>query len=188
MLVLTGPSGSGKDTVAKVLVEEYGYTRLLLHTTRPIRLYEKDGVDAKFIDDNMFQQMTDKNEFAVTQHFPFKHNGNEITVHYGLYVGDIKDKDSVFIISIDSIEELRTYCFEHKISIYVIGIYADKEELRRRLIKRDDQAEEIERRINSDDKKYYNMDDICDAVIDSTNYCADIIADQIEELYKAFEG
>ncbi len=50
LITITGPSGAGKDTVARMLSEMTGYKVLCSYTTRPKREDEIDGVEHHFVD------------------------------------------------------------------------------------------------------------------------------------------
>ena len=49
LITITGPSGAGKDTVARMLSEMSGYKVLCSYTTRPKRDGEIDGVEHHFV-------------------------------------------------------------------------------------------------------------------------------------------
>ena len=49
LITITGPSGAGKDTVARMLSEMGGYKVLCSYTTRPKREGEVDGVEHHFV-------------------------------------------------------------------------------------------------------------------------------------------
>jgi guanylate kinase len=64
MLVLSSPSGAGKTTLARRLVEvEPGIAMSVSHTTRPRRKGEKDGRDYHFVDRGSFTRMRERGEF-----------------------------------------------------------------------------------------------------------------------------
>ena len=50
LITITGPSGAGKDTVARMLSEMGGYQVLCSYTTRPKRDGEIDGVEHHFVE------------------------------------------------------------------------------------------------------------------------------------------
>ncbi len=64
MLVLSSPSGAGKTTLARRLIEaEPGIAMSVSHTTRPKRKGERDGNDYHFVDRDTFARMRDQGEF-----------------------------------------------------------------------------------------------------------------------------
>jgi guanylate kinase len=65
MLVLSSPSGAGKTTLARRLLDDEhdGIAMSISHTTRPRRKGEKDGRDYHFVDHDTFSRMRDQGEF-----------------------------------------------------------------------------------------------------------------------------
>jgi guanylate kinase len=64
LLVLSSPSGGGKTTIAKKLLQvrrDLGYS--VSATTRPVRNGEKDGVDYHFLSRPEFERRRDQQEF-----------------------------------------------------------------------------------------------------------------------------
>ena len=63
MLVLSSPSGAGKTTLSrKLLDEDKGVTLSVSVTTRKMRPGEKDGLDYHFIDRKRFDALIEKDE------------------------------------------------------------------------------------------------------------------------------
>ena len=63
MLVLSSPSGAGKTTLSRMLLEADSAIELSVSvTTRPRRANEKDGRDYRFIDKTRFTAMVESNE------------------------------------------------------------------------------------------------------------------------------
>ncbi len=63
MLVLSSPSGAGKSTIARLLLEKEDNLELSISvTSRPRRSSEVDGVHYHFIDAKRFEQMRDHDE------------------------------------------------------------------------------------------------------------------------------
>ncbi|MAB00478.1 MAG: guanylate kinase [Stappia sp.] len=63
MLVLSSPSGAGKSTIARQLLDQETNLKLSVSvTTRPRRTSEIDGVHYHFISRDRFEQMRDRNE------------------------------------------------------------------------------------------------------------------------------
>lgn len=57
IIVITGPSGAGKTTVAEYLDQKYQIPKTITHTTRAPRVHEQDGVDYFFETDQSFQKL-----------------------------------------------------------------------------------------------------------------------------------
>ena len=65
LLVLSAPSGAGKTTLARRLVDTHqDCVFSISYTTRSPRGAERDGVDYFFVDEAAFQRMIDAEEFA----------------------------------------------------------------------------------------------------------------------------
>ncbi len=63
LIVLSGPSGAGKDAVLSRMKESgYPLEYITTVTTRPKRAKERDGVDYHFISTERFQEMVSGNE------------------------------------------------------------------------------------------------------------------------------
>lgn len=63
LLVITGPTGSGKDELIKKLLVFYPrMKRVVTHTSRPPRPQETPGVDYYFVSRQQFEQMLNKEE------------------------------------------------------------------------------------------------------------------------------
>ena len=64
MLVLSSPSGAGKTTISRRLLEvEHGLVMSVSATTRSKRPRERDGVDYHFVDAPTFERMISHGEF-----------------------------------------------------------------------------------------------------------------------------
>jgi guanylate kinase len=84
MLVLSSPSGAGKTTISRALLERDPNLMMSVSaTTRPMRPGEVEGVDYRFIDKPAFQKMIDGGEF-LEHAFVFGH-------HYGTPRGPVED-------------------------------------------------------------------------------------------------
>ena len=89
MIILIGPSASGKTEVVKYLVENFGYTKLVTNTTREKRIGEIDGKDYNFITREDFLNKLNNNEF-----FEYvEYNSN----YYGTLKKDITDEKVVIL-------------------------------------------------------------------------------------------
>ncbi|MCX7831095.1 MAG: guanylate kinase, partial [Acidobacteria bacterium] len=64
LVVISGPTGSGKTTIARKLVETSKKSLFSIsHTTREKRPDEKDGIDYHFVSKDKFKQMIENKEF-----------------------------------------------------------------------------------------------------------------------------
>jgi guanylate kinase len=78
-IVLSAPSGGGKTTVTKLLMQrrtDLGYS--VSCTTRPPRAGEVDGIDYQFVSEKQFLEYRDRGDFA------------EWAVVHGKYYGTLK--------------------------------------------------------------------------------------------------
>ena len=76
MLVLSSPSGAGKTTLARKLIEEFHDVNLSVSaTTRPPRPNEVDGVDYHFRTVDDFHRMIERREFLEWAHVFDKYYG-----------------------------------------------------------------------------------------------------------------
>src|SRR3990167_7359821 len=65
IFVISGPSRSGKNTIAKELLKDrtLNLAQAITCTTRPPRENEKNGVDYYFLSSSQFQEMIDNDGF-----------------------------------------------------------------------------------------------------------------------------
>jgi guanylate kinase len=65
LIVLSSPSGAGKTTISRMLLDADDEIAMSISaTTRPMRPGEHDGKDYHFVDDEAFDQMIRDNEFV----------------------------------------------------------------------------------------------------------------------------
>ncbi len=82
LVVVSGPSGVGKDAALKRMRElKYPFYFLVTNTTRPKRSEEVDGVDYNFISKEKFASMAEKGEFlerAVVYGYDYGNSRREV--------------------------------------------------------------------------------------------------------------
>lgn len=64
LVVLSGPSGVGKTTVAAELIKRGGYARSISVTTRPMRANEIEGRDYFFVSSDRFERLKTRGELV----------------------------------------------------------------------------------------------------------------------------
>ena len=139
MLVLVGPSASGKTQITHELIKSYGLKKLVTYTSRKPRVGEVDGIDYHFVSVEEF-------ESKIKDGFFFEYveyNKN----YYGTAKSDIT-ADSVVILEPNGV---KTYLDKAPELIKICYIRCPKEILRIRMIERGDDAESIKLRLAKDE-------------------------------------
>jgi guanylate kinase len=132
IIVLTGPSGVGKDTVLRELFRlDSGLEYCVSYTTRPPRPGEVEGVSYYFVDEPTFRAMIDRDEFFEwsTVYGELKGRTDE-SVNRAIASG----KDTVIKIDVQGAEKVRRRIGEDAICIYLLP--PSVEALEHRLIDR----------------------------------------------------
>ena len=144
LIIITGPSGVGKGTVVKELLDRDRDIWLSISaTTRNPRIGEKNGENYYFISDERFKEMINKNEFLEWAQFA----GN----YYGTPLSTVNEKiEKGFIvlleIEVEGAKQIKEK-FPEALSIFLLP--PSKEELEKRIRNRGTEKEEaINRRLN----------------------------------------
>lgn len=138
MLVLIGPSASGKTEVAKMLISMHKMEKLITYTTRAMRFGERDGVDYHFVSVAGFNALKDKNEFIETTYY----NGN----YYGSRKKDVA-MNKVVVLDPSGLAQYNKILGDEIISVFL----KTPAELRiNRMRIRGDSEDNIKKRITSD--------------------------------------
>ncbi len=143
LMVISSPSGAGKTTLARALAQNEKLEFSVSYTTRAPRAGERDGVDYKFVTDEEFTQMIDRQEFAEWAVVHGKRYGTAIhTVNRALEDG----KDYLFDIDYQGGAQLRRQWPSESVLCFILP--PSMAELERRLRRRaTDSHEAIERRL-----------------------------------------
>ena len=142
MLVLSSPSGAGKTTISRKLLERE--TDLMLSvsvTTRTKRPKERDGVDYRFIDQDVFDRMVQGGE--LLEHatvFGNAYGTPRATVAEALDQG----RDVLFDIDWQGTQQLTEKARDDLVSVFVLP--PSTEELERRLRARAQDPEDVVRK------------------------------------------
>ncbi len=132
MFILSSPSGAGKTTISRRLLEHDGQIKLSVSaTTRPIRPGEVDGRDYHFTSQPEFDRMVEAGEFLEWAHV-FGHS-------YGTPKAQIKDglkggQDFLFDIDWQGTQQLYQKMETDVVRVFLLPPSLD--ELQRRLTSR----------------------------------------------------
>ena len=147
LIIITGPSGVGKGTVVKELLNRNKDIWLSISaTTRNPRMGEKDGENYYFMREERFKDMIDKKEFLEWAQFA----GN----YYGTPLSTVNEKiEKGFIvlleIEVEGAKQIKEK-FPESLSIFLLP--PSKTELEKRIRNRGTEKEEaIDRRLSRAD-------------------------------------
>ncbi len=171
IVVLTGMSASGKDSVARVLEEELGYKFVVSTTTRPMRVGEVNGVNYHFKTKEEFQQLIDNDELIEYRYYDTINNGKPDRWHYGIERKSINlDKyNYVVVVDLKGLSDLKKEFGDRIVSFF---IEVDYESRKNRAIARDRnfELEEFKRRYKDDVVKFKNVSEKVDYVTKNNNF------------------
>lgn len=144
LLVISGPSGSGKGTVVKRLVENYdGYMLSVSATTRSPRKGEINGVHYHFITPEQFDDMVSKGGFIEYARYSKSSYG---TPAEPVAVALAQGRHVILEIEICGARQVKQRMPEAKTVMLIPPTY---QELKKRLIDRGTETEdEIKRRLD----------------------------------------
>ncbi len=175
MVILSSPSGVGKTTLTKKIQQKYQTFKISVsHTTRSPRSNEVDGVDYHFVSKKRFKELIDKKEFY--EHAKIFEN------YYGTLKKSVDEtilkNDIIFDIDWQGTKQLSKFENLKLIKIYLIT--NDKDEIKNRLVKRNQNSiAEVEKRFNSFDEDIKHWKDY-DYIIINKNL--DVCFKQIENI------
>lgn len=144
MLVLSSPSGAGKTTLSRQLLDNDNQIQLSVScTTRQKRPGERDGVDYRFVDTSTFRGMIERKEFLeYAEVFGNYYGTPKAPVDDALAAG----RDVLFDIDWQGTRQLKTQQPADVASVFILP--PDGEALERRLRARGlDSAEVVARRM-----------------------------------------
>lgn len=139
MIILIGPSASGKTEIAKTLIKNFNYKKFVTTTTRSIRIGEINNVDYHFVSIDEFKNKIENDQFI------------EYTQYNGNYYGSTKDEisdDKIIILEPNGFLKFKNLSLKTMVSFFV---ECPKDVRKERMIERQDKEEDIKRRLNNDD-------------------------------------
>lgn len=170
MIVLVGESASGKSSVEKYLVENYGYSKIVSYTTRQPRDGEVDGIDYHFITKSQFNRLKEQGFFAET------------AAYNGWYYGTAKQDCTNDKIAVITPHGLRQLSKIPDIDITSFYINVPRRDRLIKILMRGDNIEEAYRRSLSDVGQFDGISDEVDFVINNEGYMKSI-AEMAKEVY-----
>ena len=174
MIVLTGPSASGKTATCLCLQAKYGIKKVITHTTRAMRTGEKNDVDYHFVSEEEFSKMKENDEFVETVFY----NGH----HYGT------SKKEVGIDKCMAVElgGARTYKSFNDPKIVLFFLNLDEDTCRERMLSRGDDPVKVANRIENDKESFHLTDDLIkliDVNVDTKKYNLESVSEYIYKKY-----
>jgi guanylate kinase len=158
MIVLVGESASGKSSIEKHLVNDYGYSKVVSYTTRSPRANEVDGVDYHFVSVEEFKSLASQGFFAETAVY------NEW--YYGTAKEDCTD-DKVAVLTPHGLRQISRINGINVVSFY---INVPRRDRLIKILQRGDNIEEAYRRSLSDVGQFDGIEDEVDYVIYNDGY------------------
>lgn len=141
LLVLSGPSGVGKDTVMLRLLEKYlGMQKLVTTNSRPKRKEEKEGFDYHFVSREEFEKLVSEEAFFEWVEYRGHYRGGQKK-----HVKEALDsgQDVVWRIDVRGVKNIHDKVkemFPH--SAFVLLAVKDLQTLRKRMEKRESETKQ----------------------------------------------
>ena len=139
MLVLSSPSGAGKTTISRLLLErDSNLSMSISTTTRPMRPGEEDGSDYNFVDPTEFNLMVNRHEFLEhAKGFDNYYGTPRASVEEALSNGS----DVIFDIDWQGAQQLGEVAGDDLVRVFILPPSTD--ELYRRLNQRAQDSDEV---------------------------------------------
>lgn len=187
LTIIMGKTCSGKNAVVKELVSR-GWSQIITYTSRPKRRGEKNGREYFYISDDDFSNKINNGYFVEWKSY----NVNGKIWYYGspseeIIEASLDDKNHVIILTPQGVEDtlafLSKYITDYQINI--IYLYANRSTILKRLQKRKDKNDSIERRMRADDIDFKNATSLANRII--YNNDSDSITDVADKIIKSAE-
>ena len=176
MLILVGPSASGKTEIASVLTKKYGMKRMVTYTTRDMRPGEINGISYRFINKQEFLKKKANDDFVEDAVY----NGN----YYGTCKKDISNEKIVILEP----NGVNTFFEKMPNDVIIILLKASEEIRRNRMISRGDSIEEIVKRLEKDGIIFDERNFIhIDKILINENKTIDEMALEVYNFYYNFK-
>jgi guanylate kinase len=139
LVVLSSPSGAGKSTISRMLLEaDEHITMSVSATTRPKRPGEVEGIDYHFVDEAEFQRMVRDGEFAEwAPVFDHRYGSPQAPIKAALREG----QDVIFDIDWQGTQQLHAAMGEDLVRVFILP--PSMKELERRLHERGTDSDQV---------------------------------------------
>ena len=174
MIILTGPSASGKTATCLYLQDHYGIKKVITHTTRPMRNGEVNAIDYHFVSKEEFDRMIDNDEFV--EHVTF--NGNS----YGTSKKEVRI-DKCMALEINGAMTYKSFN-DPKIVLFYMNL--DEKTCKERMLSRGDDPVRVEARIENDKNAFHltkEQLDMIDVNVDTKKYNLEEVSAYIYKKY-----
>lgn len=161
MIILTGPSASGKTATCLYLQEHFNIKKVITHTTREKRDGEINNVDYHFVTKEEFLKLKENGAFIETITF----NGN----YYGTSKKEVK-LDKCLAVEFNGAQ---TYASLKNKKIVIFYLKLNEELRLKRMKERGDSNDKINSRISNDREVFVlndKINEIIDEVVDTEKY------------------
>lgn len=173
MIILIGPSASGKTEVCKLLCKKYGYKKFVTTTTRDKRVGEIDGIDYNFVSITDFKNLLKNNSLI------------EYTQYNNNFYGTEKKNIHLNTVLIVDPNGLKSFQQLNNPSIVSFLLTCDKNSRINRMKERKDPIEKINERIKIDKINFSEeKTESANYIISTSNKTIEEITNIVNNLYK----
>lgn len=150
IIVLCGKSASGKDTLAKMISDKYGYNFIVSTTTRPIRDGESQENPYHFVSKEDFEQLINEGKLIEYRTYNTLVDGIPAVWYYGAEKREVQEnKKYIAVLDIMGLDGFKETFGDRVVSFY---LHASDEVRKSRCINRGDFNEsEFNRRLVDDE-------------------------------------
>ncbi|MBN2529727.1 MAG: guanylate kinase [Deltaproteobacteria bacterium] len=127
LIIVSSPSGAGKTTLCKRLLNEFSDIRFSIsHTTRVPRANEVDGRDYIFTDKDTFDKMVDDEQFVEWAHV---HGNRYGTSHGEIRAAAAQGMDLIFDVDYQGARQIKSN-YPDAIGVFILPPSIDELKLR----------------------------------------------------------
>lgn len=143
LIIIVGPTGSGKTTIGQYLKQTYHIQPVITHTTRPKRVNEVDGVDYYF---ETADSLAQKHLIETVNYAGYQYGSS-----YEALKAAWQKSDLISIVL--EINGALTYLEALGQQVQIIYLKVSPQQLKKRLYQRQDDPQAISQRLNSEEFK-----------------------------------